>query len=405
MFQDTKLSAKELVSDASCEIILNHVFFSQLLMHMKLIEDPSVNTACTDGVRIRYNPTFIESINPDEVAGLLVHEVLHPALGHLWRLPRDKQGNIAGDYAINNFLDTYNAEVGAKRMKLPEGGCINHDWDDLSAEEILSKLPPPPPPPPGDDNGDGKDKVKGRSKSEGGWGEFEEPTSDAGNDDEDPMTPEELQGEWERRIVQAATATKMVAGKLPGCIEALVDHLVNPVVPWEQVLERFVDATASSDYTYKKPDRRFIADDIIIPDLHDETLGTIVVALDTSGSIYGVPEVLASFETELNGILQRCRPEKTIVIQCDARVTQVDEYPAGDTITLRPKGGGGTDFRPVGDYIKKHNLDPRVVIYLTDLEGVFPPQPGWDFPTIWCVYNNPEQVAPFGETVHLPALN
>ena len=86
------------------------------------------------------------------------------------------------------------------------------------------------------------------------------------------------------------------------------------------------------------------------------------------------------------------------VLYCDAAITGSDEYGPSDTVKLTPRGGGGTDFRPVGDWIRQHNITPRVLIYLTDLYGDFPAAE-WPFPTIWCTYGNPDVRAPFGETV------
>jgi predicted metal-dependent peptidase len=214
------------------------------------------------------------------------------------------------------------------------------------------------------------------------------------------MTPDEMNSEWERRVIQAATAAKM-QGKVPNCVEALINDLVNAKVPWQQVLNRFVEETSYNDYSWNNPDRRFLPDDIILPDLHDETLGEIVVAVDTSGSIYGVPEVVGSFQNEINSLIDRCKPSKLHVVQCDARITDSKEYTDGQPIELTLRGGGGTDFRPVGEYINKHGINPRVCIYLTDLEGSFPEVP-WPFPTLWCVYNNENLTAPFGDTIHIP---
>lgn len=420
-------TASDKVASATTTIVLDHPFFASLLLGMKRIEDPSVPTACTNGVVIRYNPDFIDSLTESQVAGLLVHEVLHPALGHLHRLPRNQEGNVAGDYAINNFMDNYNKGSRMGKLELPDGGCIDHSFDDMSAEQILAELrrrqPPPPPEPdtptppesgsdPGNSSGtpsnDGGGKPdpnsKGtgkpdpdapRTKEQGGWGEFEEQA--AGDNGE---SPEEMNSEWERRVIQAATAAKM-QGRVPDCVEALVSNLVDAKIPWQHVLNRFVEETSYNDYSWNNPDRRFLPDDIILPDLHDETLGEIVVAVDTSGSIYGVPQVVGSFQNEINSLVERCRPSKLHVIQCDARITDAQEYTDGKPIELNLKGGGGTDFRPIGEYIAKHNINPRVCIYLTDLEGAFPEVP-WSFPTIWCVYNNERLTAPFGDTIHIP---
>lgn len=427
--------ASELISQAVTTIVLDHPFFATLLLQMPRIEDPSIPTACTNGVHIRYNPKFIESLTYSEVAGLLVHEVLHPALGHLKRLPPTKEGNIAGDFVINNFLDDYNKEAGSRRLDLPAGGLIDHKYDGMSAEEVLAdrrnQQPPPPPPPPppepkdkgdgegeGQDDGgddgdpsDGKDDGKGkgngkgkpqdsggegdlRTQDEGGWGEFEEQASS------EELSKEDMANEWERRLIQAATAAKM-QGKLPGCVEAILKDILDPDIPWDQLLERFYDQTSDNDYSWRKPDRRFLPHDIIVPDLHDETLGEVVVAVDTSGSIFSDPDALASFQGAVNSLLSKSRPSKTHLIYCDAAVQgKVEESFDGAPITITPRGGGGTDFRPVGTYIDKNNINPRVCIYLTDLYGTFP-DIEWPYPTIWCVYGNPDGVAPFGDTVHI----
>ncbi len=416
--------AEQLVSRASTSIVLDHPFFASLLLQMPRIEDPSVETACTNGVVIRYNPDFISSLKPTELAGLLVHEVMHPALGHLHRLPANVEGNIAGDYAINNFLDNYNRSSGVpanRRLDLPEGGLIDHKLDHLSAEEILNllredklsvkvaKAMAGDGGKPGGKGGKNKrDKDSSREGKrgkpaqdrkvdprDGAWGEFEEQASSG------EFGSVEMGAEWERRVVRAATAARMQRGNLPDCILKLVDGIVNPAVPWQRLLERFFDNTAATDYSWSRPDRRFLPEDILIPEIHDTTLGEIVVAVDTSGSIFANKLALASFEAEINSIIGNCRPSKVSVINCDTKVTRVDEYGCGEPVEIKAKGGGGTDFRPVGEFIGKHNVSPRVCIYLTDLEGTFPTAP-WDFPTIWCVYGNEGKEAPFGDTVHIP---
>ena len=414
-----------MVDRAVTTIVLDHPFFASLLLQMRRIEDPSVATACTDGVYIRYNPQFIEGLTPDQVAGLLAHEVMHPALGHLHRLPINSEGNIAGDFAINNLLDNYNNELRTRQfrsmgkvkrpLELPEGGLIDHSLDDYSAEQILTMLR-------AGELGIEIVRVKVRSDGQGAWGEFEEQAAEPGDSDGDGdesgeegdgqpgrikkggksggKSKEQMAAEWERRLVQAAIGAKMQGGDLPGCIRKLVDRFVNPRVPWQRLLERFVENTADADYSWHRPDRRLLDDDIVIPEIHDTTLGEIVVAVDTSGSIFSDEEALASFESELNSIIAQCRPRNVIVLYCDTKITGSEEFGPGERVRLNARGGGGTDFRPVGDYINKHNIQPRVCIYLTDLYGTFPEGP-WDFPVIWCVYGDNKAHAPFGDTVHM----
>src|SRR5580765_4214360 len=79
-------------------------FYGQLAMGLHDVIDPSVKTAATDGKSIRWNPDFVAKLTDEELRFVLLHETLHCAHQHLWRLPPDQNGNIAGDYCINRSL-------------------------------------------------------------------------------------------------------------------------------------------------------------------------------------------------------------------------------------------------------------------------------------------------------------
>ena len=50
-----------------------------------------------------------------------------------------------------------------------------------------------------------------------------------------------------------------------------------------------------------------------------------------------------------------------------------DASPLPPNRTWKATGGGGTDFRPVFDYVEKHpELEPALLIYFTDGYGIFP---------------------------------
>ena len=71
--------------------------------------------------------------------------------------------------------------------------------------------------------------------------------------------------------------------------------------------------------------------------------------------------------------------------------------------SIEAYGGGGTDFRPVFDYIsdeRAENLPACVIIY-TDACGRFPDEADVpDIPILWLVNNN-EETPPFGKTVRV----
>ena len=115
-----------------------------------------------------------------------------------------------------------------------------------------------------------------------------------------------------------------------------------------------------------------------------KSIKDFVIAIDTSGSVSG-PQVQAfmnktynimksteSFFTKINVHIIQC----DTVIQEDAKITNQEEFDKYiQNMTL--KGFGGTDFRPVFDYvnqmIKEHEFtNLKGLIYFTDGYGVFP---------------------------------
>jgi predicted metal-dependent peptidase len=70
-----------------------------------------------------------------------------------------------------------------------------------------------------------------------------------------------------------------------------------------------------------------------------------------------------------------------------------------DIATLKPHGGGGTDFRPVFDWIADQPYQPDALVYLTDGLGAFP-QSAPPYPTIWgAIYKGVKY--PFGDVVEI----
>jgi predicted metal-dependent peptidase len=71
---------------------------------------------------------------------------------------------------------------------------------------------------------------------------------------------------------------------------------------------------------------------------------------------------------------------------------------SGDTVHLEPKGGGGTDFKPVFAWVEENGVLPQCLIYLTDLCcNSFPDVP--EYPVLWVT--DSRRTAPFGETVQI----
>lgn len=122
------------LTKARVQLILSQAFFGTLCLRLKLIPG-NLPTMATDGVRIIYNPAFVDQLTPAELEGTLAHEILHCALGHHCRRgERDPQlWNEAADLAINPILI-------ANGFTLPAGALIDAAFANLSAEEIYARL-------------------------------------------------------------------------------------------------------------------------------------------------------------------------------------------------------------------------------------------------------------------------
>jgi len=76
------------------------------------------------------------------------------------------------------------------------------------------------------------------------------------------------------------------------------------------------------------------------------------------------------FGGHINRILETCTPERVVVVFCHTQVCRVDDYTPEDfPISLATTKTGGTAFEPVFDYIDDNDIDPEVVVYLTDGYG------------------------------------
>ena len=129
----------------------------------------------------------------------------------------------------------------------------------------------------------------------------------------------------------------------------------------------------------------------------------LAVALDTSGSCCG--DVMKGFLEELMAILRDAGGPrvKMTLIQCDAEVQKVqtltrEDTPDGVLESFDIYGCGGTDFRPVFEYIEQQRQEPegkafRGLLYLSDGYGDFPEQAP-DYPVAFLF---PKEDDPWGD--------
>lgn len=210
------------------------------------------------------------------------------------------------------------------------------------------------------------------------------------------------QQQWGVEIAAAQTLEAMKAqGKMPGALKRMFEEILNPVIPWtEHIKGIFNRKVGSGSYNWRKPDRRFIVQDIHMPSKSGNGAGWVVCWGDTSGSI-GEQE-LCSYLAELGGIVDDCKPKRLTVIWCDAEIKRIDEIEeASDLETIKYEGapgGGGTDCQPVFDWIAEQMEQPEVFIGFTDGYVGFPPAE----PEYLCIWaSTTDKAYPWGDVVRI----
>jgi predicted metal-dependent peptidase len=395
---NTKNSIKRRLGAARAVLVLDHPFFGALSLRMNIEEEVKrrTRTMATDGRSIFYHKDYVQGCTDQELVGLFAHEVMHPAMQHHTRRGnRDPElWNEAADYAINPIL----AEAG---FVLPGAPLENPKYRGMTAEQIYevlksachdgeSEQAP---------EDEGSRNQGGNNTKDGGNGTGDDPRDDHSDAAERPGAvfdapdPAQQEAEWQVALKQATQAAQMM-GQLPGGIALAVEEVMRPRVDWKGILRRFVQQSATADYSWRMPNRRYIAGGLYLPELRSDAMPTIVVVVDSSAS---TQVVLPTFKAELQSIVDECQPEATIVIMADAKVQRIDRFERGEAIEFNVEGFGGTDFRPAFEHVDREELCPACLIYFTDGDGVYPDEP-CTYPTLWAI-TTPNRRAPWGETV------
>lgn len=385
---NTNQSAAELaISRARAALILDQPFFGTLALRLRPTAG-GCKTMATDGRSLFFNPAWVEKQKPAELVGVIAHEVMHCAMSHHCRRgARDpRKWNIAADHAINPIL----VDAG---FTLPAGGLNDPAYHGLAAEQIFGRLPHDPPG--GGGNGPGG-APGGLGQGEPAPGEVWDAPAADGAPTPSPADLAQAENDWKVAVLQAAQSAKAAGDRCPGFARDLAAKIRAPEIDWRDALRRYLSAVAHADYSWSRPNVRHLATGDYLPSLHSESLGEVLVAIDTSGSITG--DELAAFTAEVNAILEDTRPERVHAVYCHAAVYKAEEFAPEDyPVAFSGLQSGGTAFAPVWDWARENSVEPVCAIFLTDCQGPFGDDPG--FPVLWV--STMQAIPPYGEVVRL----
>ncbi len=369
--------------------------------------------AATDGVALLINPTTFFALPLLQRVFVVAHEVLHNLFDHIgqaWRMKRrgfviypdgtqlpyhDEAMNAAEDCVINAIL--IHSQVGEFNTCWLIDPRVPHTMTAIDAYRMQFKSPPPAPP--------GLEKAKKAGKAVPARFDTHLPPGQGSKvrPNPDEVAARRSDSEW-KTAAAAAEKVGQQMGKLPAFLSRLFGEMLAPRVDWREHITGFLHRKAGGGgYDWQRPDRRYLvrSQPIVIPGRSGFGCGTVVVASDTSGSIGG--KTLTMFMSETAGILEEMKPRRLIALWCDAEVHNAEEIEdIGDLHRIRHtgvKGGGGTSFVPVFDWLVRNDVVPDCLVYLTDMHGTFPRQVP-PYAVLWASIAGTH--APFGDLVMIP---
>jgi predicted metal-dependent peptidase len=402
----------------------SHIFYTLLQntgnqnANAVFTDDDSIPIAATDGNNLIFNvgPKGFFRFNLNQRVFIASHEILHCIFNHCGMsfmmkmrgkvaypdgttLPYDgEQMNEAEDYVINAILveskvGQFPTDENNHQLGLYDANIATSKDNSIDTYKKIFKKPPP---------GKGGGQGAGGSKGKGRFDVHLDPGTSMGKD---PVSANNNRNpaQWDTEVAAGLAAARAM-GKLPAELDRALTEILAPKVDWrEHIKSLFARKIGSGAFDWARPDRRLITRDIYAPGRSGFGAGTVVVGIDTSGSVGG--KELDMFMAEVSGILEEIKPKRLVMIWCDAAVNRVDECEdVSDLNTIRRKGapgGGGTSFIPVFEEVNKQGLSPEALVYLTDGMGSFPTHAP-SYPTIWGnIYGDGKQY-PWGDVVNIP---
>ena len=366
---------------ARIHLLTHRPFYAYLAMRMKqewLLDCPG-GLSCTDGDTLFINPTEFVKLTKQQQVTTIVHEVLHCASGHLWRrgAREHQQWNMAADIAIDNVIHADSFAPGpweANRAKwLRQNGLKFEQFDGQFAEAIYDQLPAQPP----------------QCGCGGAAGCFKDQSQ------ADSASRSEAEARWKANVVAAG----QLAGQTPGAWSELVKAAM-PRPPFHLKLFEYLNRGLGGDSDWGSLNRRCMWRGLYLPTETRTVMGRVAWVTDTSGSMSQEQLKLAF------GYFRGFRDQHPCVadlICCDYGVASHKTYEEWEPLpeTFAAKGRGGTSFDAPFVMLREKRIEPRVLIYATDLYGsctVDKPT----YPVLWLgIGADKSWKAPFGEIVQI----
>ncbi len=449
MTEQRKNRLRRQLQEARARLGIMNQEFAAPLWEMLFVASKDVKRISTNGACIYFNPDWLQKLGSVELDFILSHELMHIALGHIER-PKYYKGDrfhLACDIVANAHLEVF----GWKYDRLPHIGRIFYETffptvsgRSLTAQEALAGVPfDPALMEPGvrrnymideeswwdrkEDRGEGGDIVlsprdedpedlRSTEHTIGGTHFFVEkerfvPEMQGTEDDELPQGEERhrhaSKSSWDKgaanelQSLRSRKKRDSEAGEEVDFRERIWQRSNSPRLNWKKLLNRFIQEEVC-DYSFTPPDRRLQDSDFFLPDYNVllEKPKEVLFMVDTSGSIDD-PMLMAVYNEICEAIGQFNGGLIGLIGFFDVRVyTPVLFGDVNDLAGMVPRGGGGTNFQCIFDYVKRHmSMNPPAdIVIFTDGEAEYPEETeAQNIPVLW-LFTNASASAPWGKS-------
>ena len=339
------MNANEKMVSARIQLLLNQPFFGNIATRMPVMCSASHgHTMATDMENIYFHEDFVDKLNIQESVFCLCHEILHCVFEHGLRLGSriHKLWNVATDYAVNGIL--VKNKIGSPPSAIEI--YYSPSFDGKSAEEIYDIL----------------------LQQCGNDGDMSSLPVGELLDDHSFQTAltQEKRAELEQKIRDNITSAMYSIDDVPSCVRGIINSWNEPKYDLSVWIEETVVSTVKYDTSFRYFDRKK-SGDVIVPGASRLNEIEVAFAIDTSGSIDDA--TLNESLSAIKHVMDKYGVFKVTVFSFDTRVHNpvlFDSSNADDLDSYTAEGGGGTCFDCIWNYLKDNEIEPKILIILTD---------------------------------------
>ncbi|DAB27692.1 MAG: hypothetical protein A2513_10080 [Sulfurimonas sp. RIFOXYD12_FULL_33_39] len=367
-------SIEQKISQAKARLLVDYPLFGTIASKVELVKNDDIQSFKSNGIRLEYNGDFLNSLEIAEMEFVFANAAMHASLSHEAR----KSGRsgwlwqLSTDYAINDML----VENGLER---PHEAHYSERFSGMYAEEIYVLLK--------------EDILRDELEYEA------DESDDVQNETDKQNSSANLQLSQDEQLFEefakATVDTEVKNGEVPSSLERFFTLTCNGKIDWRNELKAALERFYKDDFTLIPPNKKFLHVGIYLPSSTSQRF-QLVVAVDSSGSVD--EKLLGEFLSELNFLMNTISNFQIDLLVCDDKIRTHKTFYGGDILEAEVKGGGATDFRPVFEFIEKELADTKLLLYFTDLDGVFPKEEP-NFSVKWI--SPKESEVPFGEVIVL----